>query len=83
LKYLILQLFFSLAYFSKDIFATGGFPIRSFSYPGPAMGNDHVPPQMCGGFALNALFWLFVCSFLFQFFPEKYKSEKIRRIIFC
>ena len=50
-------------------FATGGFPIKSFVYPQPPMGNDHVPLEAWGGFAVNALFWFFICSLLFPLLP--------------
>lgn len=64
-------------------FATGGFPIRSFVYSSPPMGNDHVPLEAWGGFAVNVLFWFFVCSLIFPLLPERFRTEKWKCIIVC
>ena len=64
-------------------FATGGFPIRSFVYSSPPMGNDHVPLEAWGGFAVNVLFWFFVWSLIFPLLPERFRTEKWKCIIVC
>ncbi|MFA5360152.1 MAG: hypothetical protein WC349_04315 [Patescibacteria group bacterium] len=49
-------------------FATGGFPLKIFTYPFPPMGHDWPPAGDWPIFFLNLLIWLaavFLISFLF------------------
>lgn len=51
--------------------ATGGFPLKIFSYPFPPMGHDWPPAKAWPVFFLNLIIWTAVIAVIFLIFNKK------------
>ena len=59
--------------------ATGGFPLKIFSYPAPAMGNNWPPADACPIFLLNLGIWIAITALLLFLFNKKLKNKKLTK----
>ncbi len=55
--------------------AKAGFPLSTFEFPFPPMGNDHVPSSMWLNFYINYGIWLLVAIILYPFIPKRFKNQ--------
>lgn len=68
---------------AQDIYklmATGGFPLRAFEYPFPAMGGNWPPQDNWVLFFLNFAVWLIAGFVLSLLFGKRLENKKIMRI---
>jgi len=59
--------------------ATGGFPLKIFSYPVPPMGNNWPPVNAWPMFLLNLAIWIAITTFLLFLFDKKLKSQNLTK----
>ncbi len=61
--------------------ARSGFPLSTFEFPFPPMGNDHVPSSMWLNFYINYGIWLLVAIILYPFIPKRFKNQSSAVIV--
>lgn len=55
---------------SSATFASGGFPIRAFEYPFPALGSNEIPLRMLLLYGVDILFWVAIILILSMVIPQ-------------
>lgn len=56
--------------------ATGGFPLKIFSYPVPPMGHDWPPVEVWPIFFLNLIIWIIVASIISFILGKRFEYRR-------